>query len=317
MDNNLEFLNTYKKEYHSIKIPITLDGSIAKGLVEGKRRKHLQYYKAIGIRSCASILIAFTIFTAAINVMPSFADTIKDLPILGQLVEILTFVDGKSSGGSPTDGMDISTMEGYLTTDGEEIIIQLGENAFSDDSAGSYTIQYSENPSVLTFDIGGARRITAKEDFEKIASLQLVEDVYTLMTLDDSLIRFNIVFKEPIDFQIEEYKSPASLKIHITPKDSLIVDNNPSVFTIRSNSYKFNESFGHLEEALMRSNILVGSEFEKIRILKDISGRFCFELGQFDTLAEAEVFLKNIENKSPIPLSIEERLGNDLPQEIN
>jgi hypothetical protein len=317
MENNLEFLNTYKKEYHSIKIPAALDASISKGLVEGRRRKHLQYYKAIGIRSCASILIALTVFTGAINMMPSFADSIKDLPLLGQLVEILTFVDGKSSGGSPTDGTDISKMEGYSTTDGEDIIIQLGENAFNDDTAGSYTIQYSENPSVLTFDIGGARRITAKEDFEKIASLHLVEDVYTLMTLDDSLIRFNIVFKEPIDFQIEEYKSPASLKIHITPKNSLIADKDLSIFTVRSNSYEFNESFGHLEENLMRSNILKESEFENIRILKDSSGQFCFELGQFDSLAEAEIFLKNIENTSPMPLVIEERLVNDLPHEIN
>ena len=36
------------------------------------------------------------------------------------------------------------------------------------------------------------------------------------MTLDDSAQRFNIVFNQPIDFKVEEYKNPAYIKIQIS-----------------------------------------------------------------------------------------------------
>lgn len=53
-------------------------------------------YKAIGI------------FTLSINISPSFANTLQEVPVLGTLVKILQFNNGSSQGGELTDGIDIN-----------------------------------------------------------------------------------------------------------------------------------------------------------------------------------------------------------------
>lgn len=316
MENNLEFLADFKSAYDCIEIPSTLDEVILTGINDGKKLKKHKSHIRTGLRSCASIVVVFAVLTLSINIFPTFAGYLKEIPIVGQLVEVLTFVEGKSTGGKITDGMDIQEMEGVETAEGEEIVIHVGAGASYEDVAGRYNIRYRENPAVLSFDIGGARRISATEDFETIANLGLVKEVYRLMTLDDSLIRFNIVFNEPIAFEIEEYQTPATLRLLVKPKhdDSEMLED--TIYAVRSESYSYNESFGHLKEELIWPYDMEESfiSSEELRILRDDEENYCFEFGQFKTSEEAQNYLKTIEEKCPIPLMIEERLANDLPK---
>lgn len=296
MDRLAEF-EILKQEYNEIEIPKELDYAISMGIDQGKKKLNKENNARSIMTVCASVAVAFAIFTTAINVSPSFADIVDDIPIIGELVKILRFVDGKASGGEITDGVDISGISVIDEVDSDIFVFNFEDSSIPKDNMGFYKVVYTENPGVMSLEIYGARMISAKQDFKKIMKSEYVKDIYTLMTLDDSLIRFNIVFNENVTYDVQELKNPASLVIEVKGGEK---SNADEIYSVRTYSYPISESFGRIEEDLMDYEELIG-----YRILRDNKKDYLIELSIFETKEEAEAFKTKLEETLDIKLLVE------------
>lgn len=310
MTSKINSMEELKSDYKNIEIPIDLDDAIFSGLRRARSKKQRQTLKTYSLNLCASLLIALALLTSAVNISPAFADAALEIPFLGKFVERLIFVDGSASGGKITDGTDISDINTIKEGDTEEIIINFSQLDELQSISAAYTITYFENPSQMQFDVYGARMISAKEDFEAIKELESVKDVYTLMTLDDSLIRFNVVFNYPVDFEVEEFIEPAAIKLRLNKKPDIVSE---EMYSVRSTSYDFSESFGHIEETFMHIDM---EEALKYRILKDESGGFLYEFKLFESEEAAKEFISELNKHIDIELVVEKRGANMLPSYI-
>lgn len=84
-DKRLEEL---KKEYQAVPIPEELDFMVKKALQEGGKKK-LRKDKAL--RWIGVIAAFFAIFTATLNMSPAFAQSLAEVPGMGNVVKVLTF----------------------------------------------------------------------------------------------------------------------------------------------------------------------------------------------------------------------------------
>lgn len=82
MDQQLEQL---KEQYSNIPIPPELDMIVNKAIQQRTRRKRLPYQWAAGV-AAASI-----VFIAGLNMSPTFAKAMSEIPVIGSLVKVLTF----------------------------------------------------------------------------------------------------------------------------------------------------------------------------------------------------------------------------------
>lgn len=80
-------LDSLKKQYLEVEIPSDLDLKIQRTLKEHYKMKITKRLKTILVAAAAFIAV----FTGAVNVNQSFADTLSDIPIIGGLVEVLSF----------------------------------------------------------------------------------------------------------------------------------------------------------------------------------------------------------------------------------
>ena len=160
----------YKKKYNEIDIPNELSDRIKLGIQRGRtemiKNKRNNLYNNI-MKVCAGVVISVGLLTAGVNVSPTFADTLKNIPILGELVRILEFHDGRGEGGAITDGSDVDIIDIYEKNGYENIVIGSSQNNESQPTAGAFSIQYNENPYTMTIEIGGARALSAKDSFPR------------------------------------------------------------------------------------------------------------------------------------------------------
>lgn len=81
MDKRLEEL---KNEYKNTPIPKELDEVVNKAL-QHKNKKPFRYHWLVGAAAAAII------FTASVNISPTFAKNLSKVPVLGSVVEVITF----------------------------------------------------------------------------------------------------------------------------------------------------------------------------------------------------------------------------------
>jgi hypothetical protein len=297
-------MSDYKNEYLEIEIPSEISTAIMEGIERGKKEmSQNNNTRNKVLKICASLVLTTSLLTGVINVSPAFADTLKNIPVIGNIVKVLQFTDGKAEGGVITDGTDISGIEIVEEINYEEIVIEFSNDGENQDNVGAYNVTQAEYPNTLTFEIGGARRFTAMEDFKKLNESQYVEEIYTLMTMDDSMMRFVVVFNAPVDCEITETKTPASLVIRISEKELL---NQQDMYIVRTESIPKGEAFGILEEEYAR-------EYDT-RVLKDDNGWFIIELNSFDNKEAAEAFVAAYSKSSDKLLIVEKRLSNEIPK---
>ncbi|AFS77615.1 hypothetical protein Curi_c05400 [Gottschalkia acidurici 9a] len=307
MKNSVDDL---KRTYSDIKIPDNLDETINRAISKGENdmKKNTRNKKRI-VNGLVSVAASIGIFTLGINVSPSFAHSLEDIPVLGTLVNILQFNNGKSQGGKVTDGIDVNFIS--LDQENKSDIITINFSGFDKESeqiAPHFNVDYKKAPYTMEFSISGARGFSAKEYFEELKKSKYIKDVYELITLDDSQQRFNIVFNQPVNFKVEEYKNPAYVQIKISENTEKVIEQK--LYSIRTSSYEQGEEFASLEEVLF--------EIENLRVLKDNKGTYLYELGQYSSDEEAKTKLKDYQNilKDNGKLYIEERNLNQIPKNM-
>jgi len=296
-------MSEYKNEYLEIETPPEISNAIMTGIERGKKEMtQNNNSRSKVLKVCASMVLATSILTGAINVSPTFAETLKNIPIIGEIVKVLQFTDGEAEGGIITDGTDISGIDIVEEETFEEIVIEFSNDGDNQNNVGAYKVVQAEYPSTITFEIGGARRFTAMEDFKKLNDSQYVKDIYPLITLDDSMMRFVVVFNTAVECEITETKSPASLVMHISEKEATA---QQEMYFVRTESIPRGETFGILEEEFAR-------EYDT-RVLKDDNEWFIIELNSFDSKEAAEAFIAEYSKSGDKKLIIEKRLENEIP----
>lgn len=86
-----EKLNQLKTEYNNIEIPDELDFLVRSTIHKGSKQPKLFKLK----RSMIAAILVFGIFVGGINISPTLAQALDEIPILGQVVNIFTFVNFK------------------------------------------------------------------------------------------------------------------------------------------------------------------------------------------------------------------------------
>jgi len=301
LNKRVQALNHMKMNYRELKAPEKLDEVINNAILEGQRdkqtmtrkinsgeRKYSQALRRVLYASAAALVI----FVGSLNASPMFASKLAEIPVLGQLVKILTFTDGKASGGMVTDGTDISGISTQTENGKAQFIIHFDQDGASQDLASAYKVVYAQKPETLLFEISGVRMLSALEDFEKIKESPLVTAVYPVVTLDDSMVRFMIVFSESISYEIREMASPASLVVEVETSSEAAAALES--YRVRTVDMPRGEGLAILEETIM-------NQYPKRRILPSAteSDLFFLEIGQLDSEALAVEMLDELRAMYP------------------
>lgn len=306
MSTNLDDL---KKGFNDIEIPENLSEFVNTSLEKGRLRIKNEKKKNNWIKAFATTAAVFTAFTISVNTMPTFANSLIGVPGVGNLVKVLQFNNGNATGGKITDGADANSITLNQNDITETLVINFTNNNDTSitGNVAHFKVDYKNNPSTMTFTINGARALTAENDFEAIKKSSYVSDVYKNMMLDDSAVKFTIVFNRPVKYEVKEYADPAHIAVTLSEDKSEIAK---VVYSVRTPSYHFGENLGILEEQLLGET--------NIRTLKDSKGTFCLDAGVFSTKAEAEAKIKDLATKygENIKFVVEERNSLDIPKEL-
>lgn len=308
-----ERLKRMKQSYDEIDIPDELSIAVVKGIERGKQQRlqsntRRRSRRWIG-RVSASAAALFIAFTIGINTVPAFANSLQEVPGLGQLVKILQFNKGSAGGGTIQDATDVNFITVKEQGDKESIILNFAQNGEAQQVASSFHVSFTEYPHTMTFTVGGARKFSAVKDFAALKESKRIEDAYELIPLDDSTVRFNVTFKEAVTYEVHEYKEPAQVVITIASDPEHNAD-RPPVYSVRTASFPYGESVGIAEEMLFG--------VENIRVLKDQQGLYFVEAGFYDTEAEANARMNAIKTELGYtdPLFVEKREDRQIPESI-
>ncbi|WP_186786162.1 DUF4179 domain-containing protein [Paenibacillus agilis] len=256
----------------------------------------------------ASAAAVFVLFTISVNTMPAFASSLENIPGIGKLVKVLQFNKGEAEGGQITDSTDIYAIGLHEKGESDQITIRFQQNHIEQEVASYFHVNYREFPNTMTFAVGGARNFSAEQDLATLKKSRFVQDAYTIVSPDDSLVRFTIVFKEPVAYEVKEYQQPA--EVVLTLKQGTPAEAKDNIYSVRTASHPFGEEQGVMEEKLL--------EEEHVRILKDSAGTYLVEAGYYPTKEEAQSQLKRLEEQYGMQgqLHVEERTYLQMPEQI-
>lgn len=307
---NKEFgkLERMRQAYENLAVPGEVDPVIVAALRRGGKEKRRIAGRRRMMRVAAGFALLVTAFAVTVNTVPAFADSMRGLPLVGDLVRILRLEQGTGSGGEITDGTQIGV--GGIEQKGEKEIITLSfsQAGLPTETANYYEAEYSEYPASILFSIPGARGLSLEDIFPDIKNSNSVRDVYRLVTLDDSMERFVIVFEQPMDVEIKEYAGPARLEL--TLRSRTAERQSGLVYSLRSASQRFGESVGVIEEMLRYE-----AGGKDVRMLKDEAGTYCIEEGYYATEAEAETRRQELA-EAGFTMYVESRGVTESPQAI-
>jgi len=311
MDVNI---NRWKREYENMETPGNLDfivnNAIKRGKIEMRRKRRRRgCFKALV--TAAAVLVAFV---AGINSSPTFANSVKHLPGGETIVKVLTFTEEGATGGEITDGQDIKNIEAEKQADGqgERLIVDLYQGAEPAAAAGHFTVIHDVYPHSIVVTLSGVRAFSAVDAFPDLTDMELFEDIYRLVTLDDSAHRFVVTFKKPVIVEISEQQNPAGIIIDV--REDKEAKPLPAMYSLRTGSFPFGEEVG-VAEGILKFEL--GSD--DARILKDSAGLYFAEEGLYSTEEEAQTRAAELkaQERFNYDLHIEKREAGAVPKTIN
>ncbi|BDH60921.1 anti-sigma-V factor RsiV [Lysinibacillus sp. PLM2] len=102
MDKNK--IERLKEAYKNIPIPSELDNVVQNALMQKKtKRKNLGWI--------AGVAAAAVIFTSSLNLSPAFAQSLKDIPVVGSIVNVLTIQDYSIDEGNYEANIKVPAVE--------------------------------------------------------------------------------------------------------------------------------------------------------------------------------------------------------------
>lgn len=300
-----------QETYQQIDIPPRLDGVIGEAIKRGKREMKKKSLRRKFVKGISTMVAAaFFLFFIGVNTIPAFADSVSAVPLVGNLVKVLQFEKGLGSGGEITDGTKVQIGELEKQGKRESMTINFMLEGNPALIANYFEVSYSEYPYSMLFSIPGAREFSYGDVFQGLSDSELVQDVYRLITLDDSMQRFVVVFKQAVEFEVLEMADPARIVVNLkekTPAAAAV-----PVWSMRSASYPFGEEVGVAEEMLRWE-----ADSRAVRMLKDSTGTYFVEEGYYQTEQEALQRMEELAGQLPeIKFYLEKRGAGDIPGAI-
>ena len=275
----------------SVSIPDDLNDVIQQGIARGRkaaaRRAHT---RRLAMQSVCSLALVLVLLVGGINLSPTLAAAVEDVPVLGQLVRIFGKNEPVVTGGVQTDGGSAAlTME--RRGDTEEIRL-----AFEQSDASLYQAVFSSYPKTITVTLPGTGGVEILSEISRAGDTsQYIKSVCLLPTSTQDASIIQLELESDADVQIEEYRDPGSLVIRLTPADIQL----DTVYSVRT------LSFGSQEIPAVAARYAGDST----RLLRDDGGKFFLELAQYTTREEAE----NAAASFPGEIIVEPRTGNNVP----
>jgi len=232
MDKKLKQL---KEDYMDIPIPDELDFKVKKAIKQGRKSMKAKDNKAKirkGYIAAASVAAATVVLTVGVNVSPVLAKGLSDLPVLGGIIEVLTFREYKVDEKNYNADIKVPEIQGL---ENKELQNSLNEK-YLNDSKALYE-QFMEEMNELKEAGGGHLGLdngyVVKTDTEKILSIGRYvvntaassSTTFRYDTIDkekEILITLPILFKDDsyIDIISENIKS--QMREQMKSDDSLI-----------------------------------------------------------------------------------------------
>lgn len=304
-------IDKMKAIYDEIVIPAELDCAVKNAIRRGgitmrNKKRKAGYFKIFG--SVAAVLL---IFAFALNSSPTFANSVKQLPGGETIVSLLTFVGDTAGGGEITDGQEIKHVEAEQQPDHETLTVELYQGADAAATAGHFTVTHKTHPYSIVVGLAGVRAFPAADAFPDLSGMKLFDDIYRLVTLDDSTHRFVLTFKKPVIIEVSEQQNPARIIIKV--REDKQAEPLAPMYSLRTASFPFGESIG-VAENIFASELGSASA----RLLKDKNGLYLAEEGLYSTMAEAQARLAEIEQYEHFTyeLHIEKRESGSVPESI-
>lgn len=169
------------KKYDNIIIPKELDFMIQKTIKKDKKRRQV-------IKTFTGIAAALLLFTTTLNISPSFANNLKDVPLLGGLADLLTFRSYETSSDDikadvtlPEVHLEDTKLDDYIN----QIINQKVEEVLAE--AEIRAAEYKE----AYLDTGGT------EAGYKEKNMQVIAD-YEIFSQDEDYLSFRVYTHESL-----------------------------------------------------------------------------------------------------------------------
>lgn len=288
------------REYDDINIPHNLNDYIDKGIEKGKKNKKTSNKKSIEKLTLAALISIFIL--AITSNIPSFANGLIKVPILGQIVKVLDIRGNSGFGGVITDGNNIifdslekDCINIYFTKDGSLV-----------DYTPNYDIEYREYPYTIVFTFDGVRNFENTNIEEKLMKLSYVKDVYNIMVLDDSSKKIAVELDKDVFFNITELNNPGMLQVKFRENSEKVIDKIG--YYVVSEEFEYGEELARAEENLFY--------YSGLEVQKKSNEKYIIQFGPFDTQENASEFFNNLKNNESVNIdfSIEDRNLGEGPK---
>ena len=247
-----------RKNYENIEIPIEVSGILEKA-VSRKRRMR--------VRMSAGIAMVFAVILVSSNT-PAVYAALSNVPVIGNAVKIFHI----GSGGLILDGlkMDASATDQYLKL----MFSQNAEAGAQAEAAPSYKIEEFAAPDRIIITVNGIRGFDVETFMQEAEKCSYIKTAYREMLLDDSAARVALELQPNIDFEVTEYKEPASLELRLFASQK----KEREVWFIRSRKMEMSEELALMPELLPDSGgVIAGTQ----------DGSYIFCIGEYETQDEA------------------------------
>lgn len=234
-------INDLKKEYMDIKIPENLD-DVVKESIKKVDRKSIVNKKVIG--SAAVLAIVF-----GINISPAFADVVSDIPIVGNIVKLVTVKNYTLKKNNVEADIKVPAIEGLENKQLEE---NLNEE-FIKNGKKIYEELIEEFPSInnqMKY-VGSDYKI--KADNDSFLSIEIIKEEiqassYTTKkhyTIDKNK---QIVLTLPMLFEGDNYIEEISNDIKAQMIENMKKDSNLTYFLETDENEEVIDSFDKIKE---------------------------------------------------------------------
>lgn len=211
------------EQYKEIPIPLELNRVVYQALEKRKSRKTLYLW---GVGAAAAVII----FTTSINVSPAFAKTLVDVPVVGEIVEVLTFKKITVDEGTYQANLDVPKVQ----MDNEALEEGLNSK-YLEESKALYEKFMSDMEAQKAFGEDGHLRVDSrfeiKTDTEQILSIgRYVEETQgsSMTTLQYDTIdkQRQLLVTLPSLFKDETYIEAISANIKEQMKQQMVEDDS-------------------------------------------------------------------------------------------
>ncbi|WP_394888138.1 DUF3298 and DUF4163 domain-containing protein [Clostridium butyricum] len=234
-------INDLKKEYMDIKIPENLD-DVVKESIKKVDRKSIVNKKIIG--SAAVLAIIF-----GINISPAFADVVSDIPIVGNIVKLVTVKNYTLKKNNVEADIKVPAIEGLENKQLEENL----NKEFIENGKKIYEELIEEFPSInnqMKY-VGSDYKI--KADNDSFLSIEITKEEiqassYTTKkhyTIDKNK---QIVLTLPMLFEGENYIEEISNDIKAQMIENMKKDSNLTYFLESDENEEVIDSFDKIKE---------------------------------------------------------------------